>query len=232
MALMVPRDMPTTGAALQAFEVQRVDYHAPEAGGTQGGVQAGFPLWAASWTIGRIGEDRSDLWRAWFTRMRGSQRRFLARDLRRPYPKLYPGGFTGLSRPSGGGFNGAAASWSVAIDVEGDCLLTLNDLPAGLLLSLGDYVGFRWDDPAGSAGNWYRRALVRVIEPATADGTGKLVARVEPPVPSLVPPTAPAHLDQPACVMKMLSDQSNLDVIDRRGAIRGGTIVAVQDLRP
>lgn len=231
MTIVIPRDMPETGTSVLAFEPQRVDFQAPEAGGRLGGVQAGFPKWMASWTIGKIGEDRSDLWRAWYARMRGSQRRFLGRDMRRPYPKLYPNGFGGMIAVGIGPFGGAANSWSVAINAEGDCLLTLAGLPAGLALSVGDYVGLKWDDPAAGAGNHYRRSLHRAIEPATSTAAGDVQLMVEPPVPSLVPAGALAHLDRPACVMAMVGQDSRLDGVDRRGAIRGGTIVGVQDLR-
>jgi hypothetical protein len=56
--MKAPITPPTSGAAQQQFELQRVDYGAPEAGGRVGGVQAGFPLWKLVWTLGNVGRDR------------------------------------------------------------------------------------------------------------------------------------------------------------------------------
>lgn len=231
MTLLVPRDLPDAIAALQEFEIQRIDYTAPEAGGAIGGVQAGFPLWLASWSIGKIGAAKSDEVRAWFARRRGGARPFFGRDLTRPFPKAHIAGFAGMTRAGGGAFDGSATSWSETIDGEDDCRLTLTGLPAGLALGFTDYVGFKWDDPAGADGNNYRRALVRVVVGGTASGGGSVTVTVEPPVPALVPAGAVAHLDNPKCVMKLVTEQSKLDAIDRRLAVRGGTIAGLQDLR-
>lgn len=228
-----PLEMPTSGAAQQHFEPQRIDYAAPEASGRVGGVQAGFPLWLAIWTIGKIGAAKSDELRSFVIEARGAIRTFYGRDLGRPYPKAYPGGFVNMTTPGGAAFTGAASSWSQSIDGSDDQLLTLNGLPSGLIMGTGDYVGFKWDDAGFAVGNKQRRALVRVIRAGggTASPTGVLTVKVEPAIPSAVPAGATAHLDMPACVMKVVTDQTKLEAIDRRLAIRGGTIVGIQDLR-
>lgn len=224
--------MITKGASQQAFEVERVDFHAPEAGGYLGGVQAGFPLWMGEWTIGRLGAAGSDDWRAWVASMRGAQKRFLGRDLARPYPKLHIDGFAGMTRAGGGVFDGSATSWSQSIDSAGNALLTLGGLPVALSLSKIDYIGFRWDAGGAPAGSYWRRALVRVTEGAIANGSGNVTVTVEPPVPTAVVPVgAIAHLDYPACVMSLLPD-TKLGAIDRRLAVTGGKILGLQDLRP
>lgn len=212
-------EMPTSGVSLQEFEPERVDYSAPEQGGRVGGVTAGEPLWRAVYTIGRVGARKSDELRAWKLRMRGSQRRFYGRDLARPFPLAHINGFSG-------GFTGAASSWSETINGDTESRLTLNGVQSGMVLSQGDYVDFRWTTSSEA-----RRALVRVVVGATASGT-TITVTVEPPVPTLVPVGAVAHLDNPACIMVLMNDQSKLDAIDRRLAVRGGTIMAIQDLRP
>lgn len=232
MPYSFPRAMPTKGASAQSFEIQRVDFQAPEAGGYLGGVQAGFPLWAASWNLGRMGRDASDEWRAFVASLRGSQRRFYGRDLGRPYPKAYPAGFSGMTRAGGGAFDGSATSWSQAIDAEGNAVLTLNGLPASFQIGTGDYVGFRWDDGAGAPGNKERRTLMRALEPVTGNGSGVAIFSAEPPLPSWVGAGVQAHLDNPACVMAIISGDTRLGPIDRRLAVQGGTITALQDLRP
>ncbi len=224
---MLPLEQPETGQAQQTFELQRVDFLSPEAGGRIGAVSAGNPLWVAAWQLGKIGAVKSDLWRAWLLRMRGSQRSFLGRDIARPFPLAHMGGFGGMTRAGGGAFDGAASAWSQAIDGDGSAQLTLSGLPSGLQGSVGDYVGFRWG--VGDA----RRALVRLVLPATANAGGTATFIVEPPVPTLVvPANAIAHLDRPACVMKLLPGQSELGPIDRRLSVMSGKISAVQDLRP
>jgi len=231
--MKAPLEMPTSGASQQEFEPQRVDYGAPEASGRIGGVQAGFPLWMGVWTIGRIGAAKSDDFRAFMLELRGATRRFLGRDLGRPYPKEHIGGFAGMTRAGGGAFDGTALDWSETINADGDSEVTLTGLPAGLVLSTGDYIGFTWaatdDDVAGL--DWH--APVRIIRDGggTADGTGEVTVKSEPPIPSAVPGSATAYLNQPACVMALIADKTKLDAIDRRLAVRGGTIAGIQDIR-
>jgi hypothetical protein len=139
--MKAPVEMPTMYVALQSFKLQRVDYLSPEASGRIGAVQAGAPLWAAVWTLGRMPEDNSDEWEAFLDSQRGATRRFIGRDLKRQYPKLYPDGFGAF-----GAFTGAASSWSQTINSDGDARLTLNlgAAAAGLVLSKRDGIDFRY----------------------------------------------------------------------------------------
>lgn len=223
-----PVEMPTTYVAQQSFEIQRDDQLSPEASGRLGGVQNGFPLWSAIYTLGRMPEDDSDTWRAWFTGQRGQVRRFIAHDLSRLYPKLYPDGFGAF-----GAFTGAAADWSESVDSDGDSSLTLNlgSDAAGLILSIGDYIDFRWSATETAISGLPWRALVRVTVGGTAGGSGDVTVTVEPNVPTAVPDTAVAHLDNPGCIMAMALAQSNLGPIDRLYSINGGQIAGIQDLR-
>lgn len=225
--MKAPLNMPASGMSRQQFEIERNDFGAPEASGRLGGVQSGMPLWLGVWTVGTIGALKSDQLRAFVSQLRGQVRRFLGRDLARPLPLAHINGLPA-------GFDGSASSWSETTTADGDCELTLHlgAAAAGLVLSLGDYVGFKYDATEEGVEDVPWRALVRVVEGATADGSGNIVVLVEPPVPTTcVPPSAIAHLDDPACVMVLVKDKSNLDPIDRRRAVGGGTITAVQDLR-
>lgn len=219
MTITFPRDMPDSGASGQEFEIQRIDYGAPEASGFQGGVQVGFPLWLAVWTLGKMGARRSDVWRAWVSTLRGRQRRFYGRDLARPRPLAFIDGL-----PSG--WSGNATAWSSNVDAYDNGLLGLTGFPPSFPMSIGDYVGFRWTN-----GGEQRRALVRVVEAAVSSGSGGITLTVEPPVPSCVPPGAIAYVERPTCIMQLVTEQTQLAAIDRRLAIGGGKIVAVQDLR-
>lgn len=223
--MKAPVEMPQMYVALQQFEPLRVDYGAPEASGRVGGVQAGFPLWQATYTLGRMPDDNSDEWRAWFIGMRGATRRFIGRDIARQLPKAYLD--TGLP----GGFDGEAATWSETINADGDAELTLTGLPASFVLSVGDYIDFRYSATEEAIEDLPWRALVRVVEGGTADGSGEVTVIVEPPVPTAVPESATAHVSETGCIMALILDQSNFDAVDRLYSILGGQITAVQDLR-
>lgn len=226
--MKAPIAMLSDYVAQQTFELQRVDYGAPEASGRIGGVQAGFPLWAAVYTLGRMPEADSDQWRAWLTGLRGATRRFIAHDLARLYPRQHPDGFGAF-----GSFTGAASGWSSSVNSDGDCELELNlgTDAAGLVLSQGDYIDFRYSATETAVSGLAWRAMVRVVAAATADGSGDVTVTVEPPVPDAVPDAAVAHLDQPGCIMALVVDQTNLGPVDRLYSINGGQIVGVQDIR-
>lgn len=232
--MILPQPDTRSGIARVRFSIQRVDFAAPEASGRQGGVQAGFPLWSARYELDRNDPDSADLWQAFFDRMRGRIRRFYAIDPTRRFPRLYRFGFTGLVRAgTATAFTGPATSWSQSIDADGNALLTLNGLPAGLQLSVGDYIGLRWDATGAAAGNMMRRTMARAVLPATASAGGVAVVTVEPPInTALVPAGAIAHLDNPACVMQLVPEDSDLGPIGAGGILSGGSISAIQDLRP
>lgn len=223
--MKAPVAMPTMYVAIQEFELQRVDYLSPEASGRIGGVQAGFPLWSVVYTLGRMPDDWSDTWRAFIANLRGQTRRFVGFPLERTLPKAYME--TGLPI----GFSGAASGWSETINADGDSELTLTGLPAGFVLSTGDYIEFRYTATEDAIAGLEWRALVRTVESATASGGGTATVIVEPPVPSSVPPAAVAHLDNPGCTMALVSDQSSLGPVDRLYSINGGQITAIQDIR-
>lgn len=226
MTLTFPRAMPAIGVGRQVFEIQRDDYQSPETGGRVGAITAGLPRWMGQWTLASALKDvQSDEWRAFISSLKGGQRSFLGRDYERPYPRLYKTGFGGLTRAGGGAFDGSATSWSQSVASDGQATLTLGGLPAGMTLSIGDYVGFRW-----TTGGVARRALVRLLEAATADGSGSAACNVEPAVPNLVPGGAVARLDSPECVMKLVTSQTQITDMDRR-RVAGARIVAVEDLR-
>lgn len=226
-----PLDLPTDFYSQIGFDIQRVDYTAPEAGGRIGGVQAGFPLWLGTWTLDTLGPDESDAIRAFGDRMRGQTRLFLGRDLLRPYPNAYPSGFAGMVRAGGGAFDGSATSWSETITADGDSQVELQGLPAAFEFNIGDYVGFHWVATETSVAGLTWNACVRLVEAATADGAGTVTVTSEPPIPSAVPLTATAYLNEPGCVMRLVTDQTKLNAFGARRAMQGGQIVGIQDIR-
>lgn len=222
MSLTFPRAMPTVGAADQSFDLARVDYGAPEAGGRLGGITAGFPRWRLDLTLGEMAPAEAAPWRAFITSLRGAQRTFYGRDLTRPYPAAYPAGFSGLDRAGGGSFpaDGAASSWSLnaARDV-----LTLNGLPAGFMLTECDLVGFSWSTS--------RRTAARILESVQANSGGTAVFAIEPPPPSFMSGAATAYLAGAEVVMRLVPAETEIGP-DNGVVTRGGRIVALQDLRP
>lgn len=222
MSLTFPRPFPG-GVSAEYFEPERVDYQTPVVDGRVTGVTAGFPLWRARWTLGRsISRQMSDQWRTLVAVLRGGQRTFFAGDSEHSMPQHYPDGFGGMTRPGGGAFDGSTTSWSVNTDRD---VVTLNLQPVGLQLAEVDYCMWRW-----TTGGQQRRALVRLVEPATANGSGVISFTCEPPLPSLVPGSAVADLVNPQCIMKLITGETKLGDRDRSGKI-SGTVAAIQDLR-
>ena len=199
MAITHPQRLPSTGAARQRFEIQRVDYLSPETGGRIGAQQAGFPVWVGDWNLGTVGPERADLWAAFVDACDGPMNVFLAGDVSRPMPLRHPS-FSRMRRPDDSPFDGTATSWSV--DATGR-QLTLNGLPKNLQLSLRDYVGFIWE-----TGGEPRRALVRVTQAARANSSGVIVPEVRMAVPSIVPETAVATLKDPTCLMRLMPGET------------------------
>lgn len=224
--MKAPVEMPTMYVALQQFELVRNDYAAPEASGRIGGVQAGFPLWQMVCSLSRMPIAYSDEWRAWLSGMRGATRRLIGRDIARQLPRAYVE--TG-SLP--GGFDGEAATWAETINADDDAELTLTGLPVGFVLSQGDPIDFRYLATEEAIEDLPWRAMVRVVEGGTADGSGDLTVTIEPPVPTAVPGSATAHVSETGCTMALVLSETNIDGIDRLYSVLGGQITAVQDIR-
>lgn len=232
---MTPLLFPVTesGVARVTIDIERVDYAAPEASGRQGGVQAGWPLWMAVYDLDSSDPDSGDLWRSFKDRLRGRQRLFFGGDPTRSFPKSYANGFGGMLRAGGGAFPGSALAWAQNIDAAGDASLALTGLPAGFIMRPRDLVGFKWDAAGAAAASYGRRTMARAVAPAVASAAGAITILIEPPIDtSLVPAGAIAHLDNPCCVMRIDPDKTNLGPVGAGGAMGGGTITAVQDLRP
>lgn len=223
--------MPAVFWSAVEFELRRIDYAAPEAGGRLSGVQAGFPLWTGTWTIDVSGPDEADAARAFMAAIRGSTRRFLGRDVLRSYPKAHKFGFAGMVRAGGGAFDGSATTWSETIDANDDSLVTLTNLPVGLTLAPGDYIGFRWAATEAAIAGLTWHAPVRVVSGGVANGAGAVTVTSEPPVPSAVPAGAVAYLNEPKCTMVLDAAKSSLQPVGRAGLMGGGQIVGVQDIR-
>jgi hypothetical protein len=224
-------EMPDIGAEGLTFQPQRVDYTAPETSGAIGGVQAGWPRWRLTMNLTNLTFEAADRWNAFYRSRRGAMRMFLGYDLSRPFPAAHGGGFGNMLTVGGQPFFGSAGSWSQSIDDEGNALLTLEDVPSGLRLVYGDYVGFKWDSADADAGDHDRRFLVSVVAGGQADAAGSITISVEPSVHDVVPVDAIAHLDSAMCLMKLMDDtRMGRRIISHVES--GGIISAVQVTLP
>lgn len=231
---MLPFEPPARGVVASRLAIEEADALAPERGGRLGAISLGFPIWRCEWALSdSMTNERSDEWEVFFARLRGSKRSFLAWDRSRPLPKAYPLGFRSMTATDGTPFEGSAAGWSQTIDADGEATLTLTGLPSGFVFGRKDYVGFRWDAADSPDDTHDRRTMVRVMSPAIADASGEVALLIEPAVPRMVvPDSAQAHLDRPACIMRMVAGDSGLEATNVLHRVSGGKLSGIQDLRP
>jgi hypothetical protein len=146
--------------------------------------------WKAVYQTIQLSSDDLASWRAWLDSLDGSHF-FFGRDIGRPYPKAYQSGFAGLAKAGGGDFDGTG----ITISALSASSISLADLPAGLVLAVGDYIGL---EQSGKFG------LYRIIEGVTADESGAAVVDVRPAVLTNIFTTeGVAVLAQPKCVMML-----------------------------
>lgn len=218
MTITFPMTMPTTGVDKSSFDIERVDFAAPEAGGALGGVQAGFPRWIMQLSLTTMSPADYELWRAWLALQRNSQRPFIAFDPDRRRPRAYP---------SGAGYVATPSTWSQSIGSNGLATLTLTGLAAGQVISVGDHIGFAW-------GSGAKRTIARACETAIGTG-GTAVFAAEPPLPYFVPTVAggcAVTLDSASCLMRLIPGETKLADIAIGYMEAGGSVAAAQDLRP
>jgi hypothetical protein len=115
--------------------------------------------------------------------MRGGVKTFKANDPMRPYPNAYRAGFGGLTRAGGGAFDGTADVTALTAST-----IALATLPAGFVVTAGDYVGLTEGSLIG---------LYRIIEAVTANGSGVATVTVEPKILSAFTAAAVANFEKP-----------------------------------
>lgn len=181
----------------------------------------GAPLWTCRATTKTLSPNNLDYWRARLTALENGMQQFWGYPMSRCYPILYPNG----SWPTGAAFNGNCLLASISSDRRS---ISLSNLPAGFVLSVGDYVSIGPGD------------LHQVMETATASGGGTTgVFEVRPQVwPNRTAP-AVVSVKQPACLMSLvpgsLSSEAQINgwgavsfqAMEARGStlVSGGTVV-------
>lgn len=161
----------------------------------------GSPLWKATYQSRSLWPNELDYWRARLKALENGLQTFKAWPLSRAYPIAYPRG----SWPTGGAFSGSGLVSAISSKT-----LSLSGLPAGYIVSIGDYV------QVGTAD------LYQALETVTANGsgiTGVFEVRTFVWPTSLVGQTA--KLVKPACVMAIVPDSLSApaNLSDGRGTI-------------
>jgi hypothetical protein len=134
----------------QAFQLQSRQEMSRLASGITIAKDFGSALWSANYTTAQMANDDALTLEAKLNALDGSIQLFEAYDLRRPNPKAYADGvFTDSGLLNSVNANNKA--------------LSLKSLPAGFVLTPGDYLAFTY----GSS-----RALHQIVEGVTANGSG------------------------------------------------------------
>ena len=152
----------------------------------------GSPLWTLRAASKVLSPNNLDAWRAKLNALENGLQTFLGYPMTRCYPIAYPNG----SWPTGGAFTGTAIVAAINANRKA---ISVQALPAGFVLSVGDYVSIAGD-------------LHQVMEAATANGsgvTGQFEIR-----PHLWPAAvvgAAVSVARPACLMAIVPGSVSSD---------------------
>jgi hypothetical protein len=146
----------------------------------------GSPLWTLRAASKPLSPNNLDTWRATLASLENGLQTFWGYPTSRCYPIAYPRG----SWPTGATFNGTCVLASINANQKA---ITLQALPAGFKLSIGDYLSI--------AGN-----LHQVMEAAVANGAGVTPEfEIRPHIwPGVTAPNPQTYVKQPACQMAIV----------------------------
>lgn len=153
----------------------------------------GSPLWTLRAASKVLSPNNLDAWRAKLTALENGLQQFWGYPMTRCYPIAYPNG----SWPTGATFNGSCVLSAINANRKA---IALQALPAGFVLSVGDYVSIAGD-------------LHQVMEAATANGSGVTPQfEVRPHIwPAVTAPTPGVLVKQPACKMAVVPGSVSSD---------------------
>lgn len=153
----------------------------------------GDPLWRMSATTLPLAASDALDYEALLETMGGGLRIFLAWDLRRSYPKSAPGG----------NFADTASVNSISV---GNGAISLKGLPAGFVLSRGDYLSVVVGD---------RPTLLQMSESIGADGSGETpLFVVAPSVPVGIAVNNAVHLKRAGTTMTLIPGSVQKQQVD------------------
>lgn len=209
MTLVFPRDLPEPFVWRPGkFELTYVQARNPTRGGLVQVVNLAPDYFSMIYETRPLHEGQVEVFRAWWSSLRGGARLFKAFDPVREYPLAYPNGFAGLT-VGGSPFSGSGTLTAIGSLRN---TVTVSDLPENFVISEGDKLSFGY----GSSG----QSLLRVVEAATANDDGVAVATIEPVVPLGVATGVPVSFFRPWC--KAVIDASSFAVnwqLGRRGSV-------------
>lgn len=197
VTITYPRTLPLSKILGVEFENDPTEAHSPEQSGRFVSVQIGRPIWVGAFSTTPSSREDFGKWRAWLDSLKRDEdaNQFYAYDVQRPLPWNYRSGFADLTRAGGGAFDGTSTSWSVNTDRDVITVGASQALPAGFALIECDYIGLQW-----TTGGKPRRSLHRVIEAASANGSGVGAWAVWPYVDPNVPVGAVVDFNKPTCI--------------------------------
>lgn len=214
MTITYPRELPEPWASWSPVTVTYELLLAGESSRTSRGettfLEQVGSLWTASFTTRPMIESERRKWTAWKDSLRGNML-FYGHDPRRIYPQAYGKSVLSLS---GGTFTGACQ-----VTAAGGTTISLGSLPAGLIITAGDYISFAW---LGS------RWKVKALETVTANGSGVITGlEVAPWVRAGGTAPASATIVRPYCLMKIAPGTWSAQSTGRLSPI---SFDAIQDL--
>lgn len=217
MTITYPRIFPFHIASIApplVFTPDRLQNVSRSRGGDVDTSEYGRSLWRIDARTAELDIDQFEEMQAWFDSLRGSLNKMVFRDPGRERPRAYPGtGWAGISRHSGGAFDGTCTlSASAAYSA------TLSNLPSTYKAMAGDMLCWGWGSTA---------TLHRVMETVTAVN-GVVSVTVEPDIPPGSAPGITVYLERAFAHFKLTEP-----VVPSRAAYGGQQISfkAIQVLR-
>lgn len=153
----------------------------------------GTPYWTANYQATWLDKAKFGLMDAFMMQAGDDGETFLGYDVFRPRPiAMDTGSPLSGTKAAGGAFNGDAYLQAIT----GTTQLNVGGLPAGFILSPGDYVELRMAP--------LLRSLHRVIAAATSDSGGFVTLEVRHPIDrDHFTSSATVHFEKPSCTMQI-----------------------------
>ncbi|MET0721032.1 MAG: hypothetical protein ABWY64_09380 [Tardiphaga sp.] len=152
----------------------------------------GAPLWTLRAASKVLSPNNLDAWRARLEALENGLQQFWGYPMTRCYPIAYPNG----SWPTGVAFNGTGIVAAVNANRKA---ISVQALPAGFVLSVGDYVSVAGD-------------LHQVMEAATANGSGVTPQfEIRPHLWPAAAVGAAASVARPSCLMAIVPGSLSSD---------------------
>lgn len=207
MTITFPREFPLDGCFTDdtVFEPIYQQTLAITGGGSVNAADVGPPMWQGEFATTLLSREDFAIWDAWLHSLDGALRLFKGRPPAWKWPQAYPRGFAGLTY-SGSPWSGLG---NLSVIGAGRDTVTVNALPNGLVLKVGDYFSI----PAGS-----RQHLHRIMEGGTA-AANAVDLTVRPVIrPGIVTDIA-VRFEAPYCEMSLQGKPTRT-----RHGNRGGSI--------